>query len=94
MKTALRQFVVSLIVVSGIALFTIVMSGQPNQTPTQNEQSTPQKIDTSITPDNNQDSQTHSAETDSNPPRWYTSFKRPEWWLVIVGFLTLVFIAW
>jgi hypothetical protein len=31
----------------------------------------------------------HAGESNPNPPKWYASLKRPEWWLVGVGFLTL-----
>jgi hypothetical protein len=42
----------------------VVVSDQPNQTPDQDHQSTQPKKDASVTPHDNQSSQTHSAETD------------------------------
>jgi hypothetical protein len=35
-----------------------------------------------------------TAKTDGNTPKWYAPLKRAEWWLVILGFPTLFFIAW
>jgi hypothetical protein len=76
------------------ALFTIAVTGKPNQTADQHQQSAQQKPQSSVASKNNDPANTYAEKTDSNPPKWYTSLERPEWWLVIVGFLTLIFIAW
>jgi len=38
--------------------------------------------------------QPQAAPNVGKPPKWYTPLKRPEWWLVLVGFLTLGLIWW
>src|SRR5258708_202561 len=75
-------------------LLTIPVSGKPNQTSDKNKQSSDQKDKTSVALEHNNGTETHSEKADNSPPKWYTPLKRSEWWLVIVGFLTLVFVAW
>lgn len=49
---------------------------------------------TTKTPEHDHKTGDNSANSDDNSPKWYTAFKRPEWWLVILGFPTLGFIGW
>jgi hypothetical protein len=34
------------------------------------------------------------AKNDPDPPKWYASLGRPDWWLVILGFGTLLVVGW
>jgi hypothetical protein len=70
------------------------MSSQLNQRPDASQTPAKGKDPTAITLVCNDCSQTHQGATNPNPPKWYTPLKRPEWWLVGVGFITLGLIYW
>lgn len=84
---------------SGITVFALVllavsMPGKPNQTSNKDKQGTSQKNETSTALKHNERTEEHPDKTNSNPPDRYAAIKRPEWWLVVAAFLTLVFVAW
>lgn len=86
MKTAAIMF--------SLAFLTIVVSGKPNQTRNIDKQKSQQKPPATVTLINNESPETHPEKTNNNPPKWYAAIKRPEWWLVFVGFATLGFVGW
>lgn len=90
MKTLVKSISISIL----IFFLATSVSCKPNQASNKDKQSTDQKEKTSVALEHNSGTETHSEKADNNPPKWYTPLKRSEWWLVIVGFLTLVFVAW
>jgi hypothetical protein len=80
--------------VFSMAFFTVVVARKPNQAADQHAQNTQKEPQASATSKNDKSPEAHAKEADSNTPKWYASLERPEWWLVIVGFLTLIFVAW
>ena len=91
MKKPIKFTIASILV---FFLLAISVSCKPNQTGGENKHSPDQKNETLATPEHNGGTETHPEKTDSNPPKWYAPLERSEWWLVIVGFLTLFFVAW
>ncbi|HTV06753.1 MAG TPA: hypothetical protein VME86_15400 [Acidobacteriaceae bacterium] len=79
-------------------LCTGIMAGQPNKAPDPNQQITQPKPNHPATgqtaPEKHNEPAAHEPETGSDPPEWYAPLKRPEWWLVIVGFGTLGVVGW
>jgi hypothetical protein len=64
-----------------------VVPGKPNEA-TRDNQYTAYVLGWATSPFvNDGTSQTQGAHNDA--PKWYASLKRPEWWLVVAGFLTL-----
>jgi hypothetical protein len=89
----MKYLAIALLVMGIIAVH---VSSEPNQTPRTEKQSAKEQSPPSpptIT-NNNYESSTNSQNTHDNSPKWYASFKRPEWLLVIAAFLTFVFIGW
>lgn len=85
------------IAVFGLCVIAAIVTSQPYSTPRteQNSESSqaPQRgtADVKEKPDQ---TGSHQTETDNHTPKWYTALKRPEWWLVLLGFLTLGVIAY
>ncbi len=80
-----------------IAVFVAVsVSGQPNKAPYPDQHpANPEHTDIlKTTPKKQNEATSHKTETNVDPPEWYTAIKRPEWWLVIVGFGTLIVVGW
>lgn len=75
-------------------LITLHVAGEPNKG-TNHENGHPQNK-TPITATSNKQQNSRNAPdcTNYNSPHWYAPIKRPEWWLVIVGFLTLGVVGW
>ena len=80
-----------------LATVAVFVSGQPNIASGQKqesgnlEQQTVVKIDSS---NNGVSGQTDHAKPGANPPEWYISLERPDWWLVLAAFSTLGVICW
>lgn len=86
-----------LVVTTFIASFTSSMLGQPDQAHRTNEDAASElhRPSTSIdSHDTYNNPQQGPAKSSDQPARWYAPAKRPEWWLVVLGFLTLGFIGW
>jgi len=70
------------------------VAGQPNErahtTNTKAQAESPQRPTSNSV--NDRTEKTTAPNDDS--PKWYAALKRPEWWLVLVAFLTLAVIAW
>jgi hypothetical protein len=77
-----------------IAFSAVIVSGQPNQRSNANQPPATGKDPSAITLVCNDCAQTHISEASANPPKWYTPLKRPEVWLVVVGFITCGLIWW
>lgn len=86
-----------LTITGAILTLTGGMSGQPNKA-TYNKQPPASQSHPAIVSANAPDEQNRSdkrqSKSSSYPPEWYAALKRPEWWLVILGFPTLVLIGW
>jgi hypothetical protein len=86
-----------LAILAVIAFAPICVSGQPNQAggdknkPSDKSQAAPA---TTYTYQSNCCTTQTSPKTDEESFQWYTSIKRPEWWLVILGFPTLFIVGW
>jgi hypothetical protein len=78
------------------AFVTVSVSSQPNKTPNPNQQPghTEQAVVVKSTPEKQNESATGQPKTNPDPPKWYASLERPDWWLVIVGFGTLAVVGW
>jgi hypothetical protein len=85
-----------IVLASGIFCASAVgMTGKPNKAPSfaeQKSQSQPQQP--TIASINNETRTPDHQHTGNNPPHWYASLERPEWWLVALGFPTLIILAW
>jgi hypothetical protein len=83
-----------LCVVIALCCLAVNLPGKPSQAAGAKQKPDQAPGQTTITLENYEDSKAHPAESDSNPAKWYTSFERPEWWLVAAAFLTIFFIGW
>lgn len=72
----------------------VIVPGKPNQAGNGKNKGSQSKPQTTLTLINNESPETHSEKAGENAPHWYTHLKRPEWWLVIAAFVTLLVIAW
>jgi len=70
------------------------MSGKPNNSSDSHASNSGQKSAISIGSNDDNQAADHSREANNNPPKWYASLKRPEWWLVVAAFVTLFVIGW
>jgi hypothetical protein len=77
-----------------LLILAIFMSCKANRTSNKDKQETPQKSPAAVTLLDNEGPETHSEKTDNDSTEWRAAIKRPEWWLVVAAFLTLVFVAW
>ena len=80
-----------------VAIAAIGVSGQPNKASNKERQNSANRQPSAVTPDSAEKHKSSNADqTEPNPdsPKWYESLERPEWWLVILGFPTLVFVGW
>jgi hypothetical protein len=68
------------------------VSGQPNQTADNNQKPASSTAQAIVTAEH-ESAAHHTAKADDDAPHWYTPLKRPEWWLVGVGFVTF-FAIW
>jgi hypothetical protein len=84
--------------VFAVAAFVAVgMSGQPNKTANDKKTPTGNKQSAAITLDSHDTSyRTQQAPQKTTPDsqKWYAPLKRPDWWLVLLGFGTLGVILW
>jgi len=78
------------------AVMAVCVSGQPNKTPNPNQQPGQPEQANAAKPTPTQQSETGNdkGKPDTNSPEWYAPLKRPDWWLVIVGFGTLIIVGW
>jgi hypothetical protein len=81
---------------AAILCFTAVrVAGEPSQPSSlKNHSAQTQISDTALTLGNNAEANAYSTHPNDNPPRWYAALKGPEWYLVVVGILTFITIAW
>jgi hypothetical protein len=74
-----------------------IMPGQPNKASDQKQESAKQGQPAALptdSPNKQASAQTYQPEANPNPPEWYASLKRPDWWLVLAAFSTLGVICW
>jgi hypothetical protein len=74
-----------------------IVSGQPNKTTDQKQETTKQSQPAALPTDSKDkqaSGQTDQPEAGADSPKWYTPFERPDWWLVIVAALTGGVICW
>jgi hypothetical protein len=78
-----------------VAFFALVMPGQPNKAadPNQSPANPKQPVIVKAAPEKQTESAADKGAADPNSPKWYTALKRPDWWLVVVGFGTLVIVG-
>jgi len=78
------------------ALMAVSVSSQPNKTANSNQQVANTKHARAAKPSPEKESETdhNKAKADPDPPEWHAAIKGPEWWLVIVGFATLIVVGW
>lgn len=72
----------------------IVVPGKPQHAAPNKDHPTDESSPNAGTAANNHDHATGTQDADSNSPHWYLALKRPEWWLVILGFGTLLFLIY
>jgi hypothetical protein len=77
-----------------LCIFAIYVACKPNQAADQKTTSAPEKTTTAITTEHEQSPTKASDNSNSNPPKWCAALKRPEWWLVGVGVITFIILAW
>ena len=77
-----------------IFFLAISVTCKPNQAGNKDKQGPDQKNGAVVTSEHKEKTEANPEKADANSPEWYAALKRPEWWLVIVGFLSLVFVAW
>jgi hypothetical protein len=77
-----------------VCFFAGFVSPQPNQRSYAENSYSPKESRQGLSSDGKNETPGHPNETNNNPPKWYAAFKRPEWWLVFVAFLTFGFIGW
>lgn len=72
------------------------VSGQPNKTANSNQQPghPEQPVTAKSTPEKQNGTADDKGKADSDPPKWYAPLERPDWWLVILGFGTLLVVGW
>ncbi len=79
---------------AGILLFVaIIMAGEPHITAASHQQSTNPETSTALAFIDDSAAQAQATNSQNDSPHWYASLKRPEWWLVLVGFITF-FAIW
>jgi hypothetical protein len=78
------------------ALMAVSVSSQPNKTSDHKYQSANQSQSSIVfaAPEKQDCATTDQAQANSYPPKWYAPLERPEWWLVLVGFVTCGVIGW
>jgi hypothetical protein len=84
-------------VLAVFAFMAIGVSGQPNKTAANNRSVSsqhPPTPDTTYTYDANCCTRQIAPKTNDESFQWHTSIKRPDWWLVLLGFGTLGAILW
>jgi len=86
----------SLAILAIAAFMAICVSSQPNQTPNPNEQPAhPEQAGIAkASPEKQNEAAADKAKANPDPPKWYASLERPDWWLVILGFGTLIVVGW
>src|ERR1035441_8250152 len=78
-----------------LCLIAASVAGQPNQASRpKNHSAQTQILHAAITLSNNAEANADSNHHNVNPPRWYAALRGPEGWLVVVGILTCIIIAW
>jgi len=83
-----------------VACMAALMASEPNQT-AHNDKQVASPRDPPKTPSVYSDAQNSRRESKALPEeansdalQWYTPLKRPEWWLVVLAFLTMFTIGW
>ncbi|MGA2372772.1 MAG: hypothetical protein ABSG11_19090 [Candidatus Korobacteraceae bacterium] len=77
------------LLITALVILAIRMSGQPNKRGNASPPNPQPQPPSTVTNSENYDKpHTQAAESDANPPHWYTPLKRPDWWLVIIAFST------
>lgn len=79
------------------AFVTVCVSCQPNKAPNPDQEPTKQinsKVISTNGQNNYNSANAHDAEAGADAPKWYAPLKRPEWWLVILGFGSLGVVCW
>lgn len=70
------------------------VTSEPYKASNDNQQSTQPKSPPSVAPENNNVTTNYAEHPNNDAPHWYTPFERPEWWLVLITFLTGLAIAY
>jgi len=85
-----------LAILASAAVLAVCVSGQPNKAadPNQHPGHPEQPVIVKASPEKQNESGADKAKTDPDPPKWYAPIERPDWWLVILGFGTLVVVGW
>jgi hypothetical protein len=86
----------SLLVFATLSILTVSVSGQPYNASDHKQQPAAQ-TNPSITvpaPEKHNDGKTDKGKTYTDPSEWRTAVKRPEWWLVLLGFITCGVVGW
>lgn len=77
-----------------LVLSAVIMSGQPQKAPDTRQPAPAAKDQPPVPSVHNDDTSEHISTANPDSPKWYAPFKRPEWWLVGVGLVTLGIIGW
>jgi hypothetical protein len=70
------------------------VSGQPNQTSNSKDRNPDPKCPASISSEDHSVTNYYPQKAEADPPKWYTPFERPDWWLVVIAAATGLAIAY
>lgn len=70
-----------------IGLLALPVAGQPNAA-TSGKNTSTNKETSPIAGEHDKSAADAANKTDDDPPRWYTAFERPDWWIVIIAAFT------
>jgi hypothetical protein len=68
-----------------ICVGAFVVAGKPDKATDHKEGKPQQEVNAAPTSKGTHNPDTHTGKADGDPPKWYASLKRPEWWLVVDG---------
>ena len=71
-----------------ICLIAVAVTGQPNKTPANREQSANAQTSTSHSRPNNSITSYDAERPINDSPKWYAALERPDWWLVLIAAAT------
>jgi hypothetical protein len=80
-----------------LLIFAPMVPGQPNKAADQKNQPTKQgqpSLPLANSNDKHPGGQTDQTKASPDAPKWYTALERPDWWLVMAAFSTLVVVCW
>jgi hypothetical protein len=84
----------TILIIALVCLSASVMASKPDKAADDKKDHPQQEVKAALAPDGSPRSATHTQEANDDPPHWYTSLKRPEWWLVAVAILTCIVVGW